>query len=391
MHGATGSLARRQHLGGLLAIRDEGGLPLQNGDRLVPDFLLVGRNEERLAALGAETGLTNWTTDLDSALAAPGYSVFFEAAASGQRIGMLARAVDAGKHIYAEKPVAGSVEDAMRVIRAADKAGLRHGTVQDKLFLPGFGKLPTLAREGFFGRILEIRLEMGQWVFDGTDRAAQRASWNYRKRDGGGIMIDMFPHWRYMIEGIVGPIRSISATCRTQIPRRIDENGQAYDVDVEDSAFAQMEVEGGAVASVNCSWSTRVRRDATIQIQIDGTNGSAVATPSECFVQSAASTPLLGRSSDGAPRNPRDDWEPLATPGELTNSYRRGWEFFLRHVVEGGSYKPTLLEGAKGVQLAQLGYQSSRERRWIDVPDLTSPSSEVGSHQDARRRRPQNR
>lgn len=370
MHGATGSLARRQHLGGLMAIVREGGLPLGNGDRLVPDFLLVGRNEERLAALGAETGLTNWTTDLDAALGAAGYPIFFDAAASGQRFEALTRAVAAGKHIYAEKPVAGSVEDAMRIVRAADKAGLRHGTVQDKLFLPGFGKLPALAMEGFFGRILEIRLEMGQWVFDGTDRAAQRASWNYRKRDGGGIMIDMFPHWRYMIEGIVGPIRSISATCRTHVPLRIDENGEEYEVDVEDSVFAQMEVEGGVVASVNCSWSTRVRRDATIQIQIDGTNGSAVATPSECFVQSAASTPLLGRSSDGAPRNPRDDWERLPTSGALASSYRRGWELFLRHVVDGAPFGPTLLEGAKGVQLAELGYQSSRERRWIDVPHL---------------------
>jgi len=369
-HGATGSLARRQHLGGLLALCREGGLPLSNGDRLMPDFLLVGRSEQRLSELGAETGLTRWTTDLDTALRSPEYTVFFDAAATGQRREVLTRAIAAGKHIYTEKPIAGSVEDAMRLVSAARKAGVLHGAVQDKLFLPGFGKLRELARDRFFGDILEVRIEMGQWVFDGTDQPAQRASWNYRKKDGGGLMLDMFPHWRYMIEGIVGPIRSINATCRTHVPRRIDEDGVPYDVDVEDSVFARMEIEGGAIASVNCSWCTRVRRDATIQMQIDGTKGSAVATPSACFVQTDTSTPRLGRSSDGAPKNPRDDWEELPIEGEPANSYRRGWELFLKHVAEGADFAPTLLEGAKDVQLAELGYRSNIERRWIDVPPL---------------------
>lgn len=369
-HGATGGLGRKQHLAGLLAIAAEGGLPLAGGGRLMPDIILAGRNEERLRAVAAETGLERWTTDLEAALASDQDSVLFDAASTGVRYEILGRAIAAGKHVYTEKPVAGTLEEAMALVRSAEVAGIRNGVVQDKLFTPGLSRLKEVCQSGLLGSILEVRIEMGHWVFDGMRQSAQRSSWNYRKADGGGLRLDMFPHWRYMIEGTVGPIRAITSTARTHITRRRDEAGRDYDADAEDSVFTQMEIEGGAIASVNSSWCSRVRREATITMQVDGMEGSAFATLEACYIQPDVATPRLGRSSDGPPAgSPFDHWHKLPQP-PATNSYRRGWELFLRHVAEDGPFTSTLREGAKGVQLAELGKRSDRERRWLDVPEL---------------------
>ena len=274
-NGATGELARKHHLPGLVALRDEGGLPLENGDRVIPDVVLVGRSEEKLGAVAAETGFSRWTTSLEEALALPGIDMMFDAAPSGIRVAAVRKAIAAGRHVYIEKPIAGSLDEALAIAREAEAAGLKNGTVQDKLFLPGFARMLELSRAGFFGRLLEVRIEMGRWIFDGETRPGQRPSWNYRAQDGGGLALDMFPHWRYMLDHLAGEVRAVSATCRTQVPRRRDEQGRPFDVDVDDSVFASLELAGGVVASVNSSWSTRMHREFPIQVQMDGTAASA--------------------------------------------------------------------------------------------------------------------
>jgi predicted dehydrogenase len=370
-NGATGELARRQHLPGLLAIRAEGGLPLSNGDRLMPELLLLGRSEERLAPVAAQLGIPDWTTDLGAALASKDHAVFFDAGATGARVEIAHKAIAAGKHLYIEKPIARDLNQALGLLRAAQAAGIKHGTVQDKLFLPGFAALQALIRSGALGRLLEVRLEMGRWVFDGFDTPGQRPSWNYRKRDGGGLILDMFPHWRYMLDGLVGEVRAVSAVHRTQVARRVDEHGQAYDVDVDDAVFAKLELEGGVIASVNSSWATRVRRDASIQIQVDGTLGSAVGGPFECWIQTLADTPK-GAISSAIPQSANffEQWKPVPVAGTPTPSYRAGWELFLRHVAEDAPFPYTLLAGCKGVQLAEAAYRSHAERRWVELPPI---------------------
>lgn len=371
VNGATGGLATGQHLRALLAIRAEGGLPLADGDRVLPDPILVGRHAERLRQLAGAKGVARWTTELDAALADPADAVFFDAAATGGRYQVVRQAIEAGKHIYCEKPIAGTLREALELAGAAQRAGVKHGTVQDKVFLPGFRKLRLLRKSGWFGRILEVRLESGRWVFDGTRQPANRPSWNYRKRDGGGLVLDMFPHWRYMLDQLVGEVRAVSCTTRTHVPVRRDEAGQPYDVDVEDSVFAQLELEGSVIASVNTSWCTRIRRDDVITLQVDGTQGSALATAQDCFLQPDVATPAAVLQVDG--RNKMDfraQWLPMPDDAATVNSYRAGWELFIRHVLEDAPFPSPLIEGAKGVQLAELSYLSHRERRWVDVPKL---------------------
>jgi len=371
INGATGGLARHQHLAALLALRAEGGLVLADGDRLMPELTLVGRNEDRLAAVAAQIDAARWTTDLDGALSDPANDVFFDAAATAGRFAVVRNAIRAGKHVYCEKPVAGTLQDAMELVRAAQAAGVKSGTVQDKIFLPGFRKLRMLRDASFFGRILEVRLEFGRWIFDGEHQRAQRPSWNYRKADGGGLILDMFPHWRYMIEHLAGAITAVNCTCRTHIARRRDEGGRPYAVDVEDSAFAHVELEGGAIASVNSSWCTRVRRDDIIVVQVDGARGSAVATAHDCWTQSDVNTPSPTISVEARqPQNFYQQWLAVPDNSAVTNSYRAGWELFLRHVADDEPFPFTLLEGAKGVQLAELSYRANAERRWVNVPAL---------------------
>jgi predicted dehydrogenase len=370
INGATGRMGTTQHMANLLAIAAEGGLKLRNGDRLVPDLLLVGRDADRLAALAAAHGSLRWTTNLAEALAGPD-NIFMDCAATGDRPARVRQAIAAGKHIHIEKPTAPTVEEAMELARLANKAGVKHGVIQDKLFLPGFAKLLFVKNAGFFGRVLSIKIDAGSWIFDGTTQECQRPSWNYKRAEGGGIALDMMAHWRYMVDRLAAPVTGVSALMSTAIPQRMDESGQLYTVDVEDTSHALLKLAGGAVGLITNSWATRVRRDDTMMVQIDGTGGSAVAGRMRCFTQSAVNTPEAFFGG-GRPANMDffAQWQEVPDTLPVKNPFRQCWEAFLRHVGEDAPYTPTLLEGAKTVQLADLAYRSVAEGRWMAVPEL---------------------
>ena len=372
IEGATGRLGTTQHLRSLTAIGREGGLPLANGDRLVPEPVLLGRNPAKLAALAEANGGLKWSTDRDACLADPGIAVYFDASATGGRPARVAAALDAGKHVYVEKPLAETLADALDLARRAERAGLKNGVVQDKLFLPGLTKLRKLYDADFFGRVLSIRLDFGWWVFDGTPYPAQRPSWNYRKATGGGLILDMFAHWRYIFDRLLGEIKAVACAHTTGLPRRRDENGEWYDVDVEDTAFAIFELANGVLAQISSSWAARVKRDDLLQIQVDGTRGSAVCGLHRCFVQPLVATPKPFFDPERPQQMVFDgQWQEMPDIEPLHNGYRAGWELFLKHVAEDAPFPAPLIEGAKSVQLAEACYQSQRERRWIDLPLLT--------------------
>jgi predicted dehydrogenase len=372
MEGVTGRLGTNQHLiRSILAIRHEGGLPLRNGDRLMPEPVLLGRNPDKLAALSAAHGDLQWSTDAAATLADPGIDIYFDVSATGGRLERAKRALAAGKHIYLEKPVANSAAEAMEIVRAAKTAGRKAAAVQDKVYLPGFHKLRKVKDSGFFGQILSARLESGWWVFNGELYPSQRQSWNYRRKEGGGLVLDMYPHWRYLLSSLIGPIKAVSCRKATRQQKRWDEAGKPFDVDVEDEVFATFEFESGALAQVTTSWASRVKRDDLIQLQIDGTLGSAVAGGHKCYVQPLAATPKPAWNVEVPQAMDFDaQWQEVPDIEPFKNSYRQGWEQFLRHVVEDAPLRSTLLEGAKDVQLTEACYQSDRERRWIDIAPL---------------------
>jgi predicted dehydrogenase len=333
--------------------------------------VLVGRNPDKLAALAAAHGGLAWSADTAATLADKTIDIYFDVAATGGRVERALRAIAAGKHIYLEKPIANSSAEAMKIVHAAAAAGVKAAAVQDKVYLPGFRKLRKVRDSGFFGRILSARLESGWWVFDGELYPGQRASWNYRRQDGGGLVLDMYPHWRYLLTSLVGPIKAVSCRRVTQIPRRIDESGKPYDVDVEDEVFATFEFESGALAQVTTSWASRVKRDDLIQVQIDGTLGSAVAGGHRCFVQSLAATPKPVWNVEVPQAMDFDaQWQEVPDIEPFKNSYRWGWEQFLLHVAQDDPLRSPMLEGARDVQLTEACYQSDRERRWIEIPAL---------------------
>jgi len=370
INGATGRMGTTQHMANLLAIAAEGGLKLRNGDRLVPDLLLVGRDVHRLSALAAAHGGLRWTTNLAEALAGPD-DIFMDCAATGDRPARVRQAIAAGKHIHIEKPTAPTVEEALELARLAHRAGVKHGVIQDKLFLPGFAKLLFVKNAGFFGRILSIKIDAGSWIFDGVSVDCQRPSWNYKRAEGGGLALDMMAHWRYMIDRLAAPVIGVSALLSTAIPERMDEHGRLYAVDVEDTSHALLKLAGGAVGVITNSWATRVRRDDTMLVQIDGSSGSAVAGRARCFTQSAVNTPEAFFGG-GRPANMDffAQWQEVPDTLPLANPFRQCWETFLHHVADDAAYVPTLLEGAKAVQLAELAYRSNAEGRWMAVPEL---------------------
>ncbi len=371
MNGVTGRMGTNQHLiRSVLAIRDSGGLPLNDGSVLMPDPLLLGRNESKLEALAKEHDVERWSTDIDTALANVDDEIYFDAAMTEQRAANVKLAIAAGKHIYCEKPVASSLAEALELHKLAGAAG-KNGVVQDKLFLPGLMKLQALRDAGFFGRMLSVRIEFGYWVFPGDEQPAQRPSWNYREEDGGGIIVDMLCHWRYVLDNLFGEVRSVSCLGSTHVEKRWDENGEEYRATADDAAYATFELDGDIIAQVNSSWCSRVRRDDLVTFHVDGTEGSAVAGLMDCVTQSKDETPRPVWSPDT--RQPIDffeNWKTVADPETTMNGFRVQWEMFLRHVYEGAPWGHSLLEGAKGIQLAELGIESWRERRWIDVPSL---------------------
>ena len=372
MNGVTGRMGLNQHLiRSILAIRADGGVALANGDRVMPDPILVGRDRNKVAALAAAHGVARWTDDLGKALQNPDDTLFFDAATTSLRAGLLKRAMAAGKHVYCEKPVAENLADALDLVRTAKKAGIKHGVVQDKLFLPGLRKLKMLRDSGFFGRILSVRGEFGYWVFEGDWQTAQRPSWNYRKADGGGIILDMLCHWRYVLDNLFGPVKSVSCLGARHIPTRVDEAGKPYQADADDAAYATFELEGGVIAQINSSWCTRVRRDDLVTFHVDGTHGSAVAGLTRCLTQARVNTPKPVWNPD-VPQaiDFFDTWQEVPENMPYPNGFRVQWEAFIRHVCGGEPFGWTLLEGAKGVQLAEAGLLSWAERRWVDLPPL---------------------
>jgi predicted dehydrogenase len=372
MNGVTGRMGTNQHLiRSICAIRAQGGVELADGRRVLPDPILVGRNADKLEALAKANGVARWTTDLTAALADPDDSVYFDSASTGLRPKLIRQAIAAGKHIYTEKPVAPTVAEAMALVRAAEAAGVKHGVVQDKLWVPGLVKLKMLIDSGFFGRILSVRGEFGYWVFEGDWQPAQRPSWNYRKQDDGGIIVDMLCHWRYVLDNLFGAVQSVSCLGATHIPERWDESGRRYDATADDAAYATFELAGGVIAQINSSWTTRVRRDDLVTFHVDGTLGSAVAGLTDCWTQPRVSTPKPVWNPDlPQPIDFFDTWQKLPNNRTYDNAFKVEWELFIRHLVDGRPFPWDLKEGAKGVQLAELGHRSWAERRWIDVPAL---------------------
>jgi predicted dehydrogenase len=372
MNGVTGRMGTNQHLvRSILAIRKQGGVPLPDGGSLWPEPVLVGRGEAKLRGLAEAFGLDRWTTDLDECLADPDLAIYFDAQTTTRRAAAVRAAIAAGKHVYCEKPVAEDLQTACELAVLARHAGIRHGVVADKLFLPGMLTLRRLLDEGFFGRVIAVRGEFGYWVFEGHTRPPQRPSWNYRRAEGGGIILDMFSHWRYLLEGLFGEIRSVSATGAMHIPERVDELGAPYPATAEDAAYATFTVGDGIVVQLNSSWCTRVYRDELFVLHVDGTEGSAVAGLRSCRIQPRASTPRPVWNPDVPdPVDYRAGWQDVPGDGPVDNAFKAQWERFLRHVATGEPFPWGLDEAAKGVQLAELGMRSWRERRWLDVPDL---------------------
>lgn len=372
MNGVTGRMGTNQHLLRSIAeIIKQGGIKVNSDEIIMPDPILVGRDIHKLEKLSQLSGVIKMTTNVDEALADPHNIIYFDSQTTGRRAEGVRKAVQAGKHVYCEKPIAIDTKTALELYELCKAAGLKNGVVQDKLWLPGIMKLKRLIQNGFFGEILSVRGEFGYWVFEGHSIPAQRPSWNYRKEDDGGIIVDMLCHWRYVLDHVFGKVKAVSCLGATHIPERIDEQGKAYKCTADDAAYATFELEGGVIAHFNSSWAVRVRRDDLLTLQVDGTKGSAVAGLRECYTQHYGNTPKPVWNPDiEQPIKFFEGWSKVPEQEVFENAFKVQWELFLRHVVKDEPFPWDLREGAKGVQLAEKGIESWEKRCWLDIPVL---------------------
>ena len=372
MNGVTGRMGLNQHLHrSIWAIMQQGGVKISDDEVIMPRPLLLGRSRAKLESISRTYGDLRWSTDLDAALSDPEYSIYFDAQTTDRRADAVRKAVAAGKNIYCEKPIADTFDVAYELYQLVSKAGVKHGVVQDKLWLPGMLKLKTLRELGFFGKILSVRGEFGYWVFEGDTLPAQRPSWNYRKEDGGGIIIDMLCHWRYVLDNLFGEVKAVSCLGATHVPTRWDESGKPYECTADDAAYATFELEGGVIAHFNSSWCARVRRDDLLTLQVDGTKGSAVVGLRDCWIQHYGGTPRPVWNPDiPSTINHFEGWQKVPEQSTYDNAFKIQWELFLKHVAIDTPFRWTLREGARGVQLAEIGMKSWHEKKWYDVPAL---------------------
>ena len=372
MNGVTGRMGTNQHLmRSIVEIIKQGGVRLKDGNTIMPEVVLVGRNRNKLKKLSELSGITNFTTDLNEVLSDSKYDIYFDAQTTGRREIAVKEAIKKGKHIYCEKPSATNPQAAIELFELAEKAGLKNGVVMDKLWLPGLLKIKALIDQGFFGDILSVRGEFGYWVFEGFTVPAQRPSWNYKKEEDGGIILDMLCHWRYVLDNIFGKVKSVSCLGTTHIDERVDELGDVYKCTADDAAYATFQLENGIIAQFNSSWCTRVRREDLLTIQVDGTLGSAVAGLRECYIQHYNATPKPVWNPDiPQPIDFFENWTKIPEQQPFDNAFKAEWELFLKHVYGDEPFPWNLLQGAKGVQLAQLGYESWRKKSWVNIPEL---------------------
>lgn len=372
MNGVTGRMGTNQHLmRSIVEIIKQGGVQVSPTEFIMPDPVLVGRDAVKLEKLSKMSGVAKWTTDLDSVMNDPRYQIYFDAQTTGRRAECVKRAAKAGKHVYCEKPIAVDTATALELYKVCEEAGVKHGVVQDKLWLPGMLKLKRLMENDFFGRILSVRGEFGYWVFEGFSVPSQRPSWNYRKEDDGGIIVDMLCHWRYVLDQLFGNVKGVFCMGVTHIPERVDEQGKVYTCTAEDAAFSTFELEGGIIAHFNSSWVTRVRRDDLLTIHVDGTKGSAVAGLRECWTQHYGNTPKPIWNPDIAqPINFYEGWSKVPEQEYFDNAFKAQWELFLKHIVKDTPFPWNLMEGAKGVQLAEKGMESWEKKTWVEIPEL---------------------
>jgi predicted dehydrogenase len=372
MNGVTGRMGTNQHLlRSIAAIIKQGGVKVSASEFIMPDPVLVGRDAVKLEKLAQQSGVSRFTTNLQTVMDDPYYQIYFDSQTTGRRADGVRQAVKAGKHVYCEKPTAVTTEVAMELYELCKKAGVKNGVVQDKLWLPGILKLQRLIQNGFFGEILSVRGEFGYWVFEGHSIPAQRPSWNYRKEDDGGIIVDMLCHWRYVLDNVFGKVKSVSCLGATHIAERIDENGKPYKCTADDAAYATFELENGVIAQFNSSWTVRVRRDDLLTLQVDGTKGSAVAGLRECYVQHYGNTPKPVWNPDiPQPIDFYAGWSKVPEQEFYDNAFKVQWELFLKHVVKDTPFPWDLREGARGVQLAEKGLESWEKRCWVKVPEL---------------------
>ena len=372
MNGVTGRMGTNQHLmRSIVEIINQGGVKVNEAEVIMPDPVLVGRNTAKLEHLKSISGVEKITTDLDSVLSDPYYQVYFDSQTTGRRAPAVKKAIKAGKHIYCEKPVGISTEEVLELYQLCKQENLKNGVVQDKLWLPGMLKVKRLKEQGFFGEILSVRGEFGYWVFEGDSIAAQRPSWNYVKEKDGGIIVDMLCHWRYVLDNLFGKVKAVSCYGATHIPERVDENGDSYKCTADDSAYATFELEGGVIANFNSSWTVRVRRDDLLTLQVDGTKGSAVAGLRDCYIQHYGNTPKPVWNPDiKQPIDFYEDWSLVPKQEDYDNAFKVQWELFLKHIVKDEPFPWSILEGAKGVQLAEKGLESWAKRAWVDIPEL---------------------
>ena len=373
MNGVTGRMGLNQHLRrSIAAIIREDGISIGNAERIVPRPLLVGRNAAKLEALAREFGGLPYTTQLDTALADPAYSIYFDAQTTAQRFEAVSKAIAARKHVYCEKPVAETLEKSLQLYRMAESAAIKHGVVQDKLWLPGLVKLQRLRDMGFFGRILAVRGEFGYWVFEGDTIPSQRPSWNYRREDGGGIILDMFCHWRYILDNLFAPVKAVSCRGATHIAGAVGTRMASLmparpkirltpPSSSKAASWRRSTLPGACeFAAMTClpfRWTAPKARRWRDYVTVGFSLMAQRRVPYGIRTSPARSIISTG-------------WQKVPEQEVYENAFKRQWELFLRHVVKDEPFRWNLLEGAKGLQLAEKGLESWCKRAWVDVEPL---------------------
>lgn len=334
---------------------------------------------ESAAAAASEGGFARSYTSMKELVADPGVDVVDCSLPNFAHKEAIRLALEAGKHVYCEKPLCVDVSEAREIAGMASRSSSKIGLTFDYRFIPAVTRAKQLIASGALGKVYNFRFV---YYHTGYQDESRPLSWRMRKaQSGGGALVDLGAHVVDMARYLLGELSEVLVTTKTFVDRRPISRGAAElgDVDVDDAAWIQAKLADGTVGTIEVSRFTTGALD-DLDFHIEGENGALkFGLMDGNFLYYYDATQPAGEY--GGDRG----WKRLETaatyPGASIPPGRSilGWTRlhaenqyrFLKSIAEGGEPSPNLRDGIAVQLFLDAAYRSAVSGKWEPLPPLS--------------------
>jgi len=352
-------------------------MPLYYSPPPVPCVLrAVCTRREASAREALRIGYQRWTTDPGEVIEAEDVDIVHICTPNHLHFDALRRAIAAGKHIYCDKPVTATLEEADALARLLPAYRQKGQVALQYRFFPATLKAKQLVQSGFLGPVTHFR---GLYLHSGSADPARAVNWKSTAAAGGGVIRDLGAHIVDLLWWLVGPFQAVTCVDRIWSAQRPDADhpGQMLTVDAEEGAAALARCADGAFGVIEVSKIATGAEDE-LRFEIHGERGAVrfnLMDPNFLEVYDA-------RRPDGDLGGDRG-WQriacvqkyprPAAFPGpKFTLGWIRGHVHslyaFLRAIADDAEPSPSLTEGLHLQRVLEAIRESAASRTWVHLP-----------------------